>query len=761
MKPRSRRAPRPGEAPREALLERVLLGAVLCGLMLLVTTPLVVTASTYYPFVVGKALYSRLVIEIVVAAWAVLAAIAPAYRPRRSIVLLLLAAGLAAAGVSAILGASPQRSFWSSYERMHGILDSAHWAALTLVGACVLRKREHWVALLHANLAVGFVVAGLALVQHFGVPDVPFYGDRLPVPMARPGSTLGNPIYLGAYAVLNAMLALGLLVHNCTSPLEGLPARGQRTPKRRRARPGRGAGRPPLRPPRLQRALPAGWLAACATVHLWAALLAGSRGPLFGAIFGMMALAVVCTFLARGRWRIAALSAVAALAVLGSAPLLIGNLAPPGVVKALDLPRAARRIVRIDLDHPTVQTRLTAWRAGIDGFADRPAFGWGPGNFMAPFARHGADWPKRMEPHDHAHSTFVEKLATEGAAGAALYLALWVATGIALARTARAARGRERVLALAVGAALAAHFAAMQTLFPTTVGSMHYALLLAFVASQEMRLRANATGPPIKPRPRGPWALSAGAVWCLAGAGAWANTAIWDGAAGAARASTAPLPKLRPYGQYDHAIRAFEPMATEIRQHAFERLAPGVARGAGRLDTTLGWLDAQTAAAVAAEPHNWRLRLAVAQIYAIAAEHDPSLLATAQSHAAALLEIAPGRRSVLSLYGTPGPVPRVRLTTVPDGVLVDWPPVRGALTYRLSLGHPDDRLALVHEGVATWAVIDPAPHDGRHIRLRACLGRANCGPWSDPVSLDDGTAPPERPAATASGAMERSDDRQP
>ena len=52
------------------------------GLLLL--TPFIVTPATVYPFVVGKALWSRSLIEVAFALWAVLALIHTDYRPPRS-----------------------------------------------------------------------------------------------------------------------------------------------------------------------------------------------------------------------------------------------------------------------------------------------------------------------------------------------------------------------------------------------------------------------------------------------------------------------------------------------------------------------------------------------------------------------------------------------------------------------------------------------------------------------------------------------------
>ena len=61
--------------------DRVLLAVVWAGTALLLLTPVVITNETIFPLVVGKALYSRTLIEIVFLAWAVLAYRRAEYRP--------------------------------------------------------------------------------------------------------------------------------------------------------------------------------------------------------------------------------------------------------------------------------------------------------------------------------------------------------------------------------------------------------------------------------------------------------------------------------------------------------------------------------------------------------------------------------------------------------------------------------------------------------------------------------------------------------
>ena len=90
---RARRRGRSGEQSRsrpaqgaagDGALKQALPVALFSVLGLLLLTPFVVTPGTIFPFVVGKALWSRSLIEIAFALWTVLALTHPGYRPPRS-----------------------------------------------------------------------------------------------------------------------------------------------------------------------------------------------------------------------------------------------------------------------------------------------------------------------------------------------------------------------------------------------------------------------------------------------------------------------------------------------------------------------------------------------------------------------------------------------------------------------------------------------------------------------------------------------------
>ena len=78
--------------PRLLQLVRALRIAIYLGIALLLLTPFVVSPGTVFPLGLGKALWSRTLIEIVFALWAVLALASPVWRPPRSWVLALLGA---------------------------------------------------------------------------------------------------------------------------------------------------------------------------------------------------------------------------------------------------------------------------------------------------------------------------------------------------------------------------------------------------------------------------------------------------------------------------------------------------------------------------------------------------------------------------------------------------------------------------------------------------------------------------------------------
>ncbi len=688
----------------------MLRGAVLAGAGLVLLTPFVVTWSTVFPYVVGKALYSRALIEIVVALWAALALVEPRYRPPRSWVLVALGAGLAVALAAAAAGVDWQRSLWSNWERMQGLVDRAHWCAFALVLASVLRTGTQWRLLLGVGTAVAAALAALAAAQALGW-EAPHYGAGVRAGGGRPSGPLGNPTFLGGYAMANAVLALGLAARAL------------------------GAERDVPWPARAAAAAP--WAAAAAL--LLAAVGLSSRGAVLGLAAAGGALAVGYALLGRGRARLAAVGVLAALVLAAGAA---GTRAADAERRASTADsRVGGLLAGAHLAEPSVRSRLAAWRAGLAGFAERPLLGWGPENFGTVFGRFGQGYAATSEAHDHAHGQLVEVAATTGAAGLAAYLALWSAAFAALWRAARSTAGAERAWVLFAAAALAATLVQTQTLFDTAAGSLQAALLFAFAARLEDGAGAPRRAPRLPVRLAAAWsgalrrtgvrALLGAAAAALALAGLGTHRAVL--AAADVRAVTSGPWAWRPAAA---GIAAFAPLANGHRRHRMERLAVDWPR-LRRADRTralrlYAWTAREAAAALAAAPTDWRVAHAAARMHAVVASTEPKHAGAARAARDRARALAPRRALFPKPLAAPGPLD-VRPLAGGGHELV-WRPVAGSGYHVVRARAPSGRWRSV---LHAWApgrdslTVRAAPGTRPPAyRVRACRRPGDCGPWA-------------------------------
>ena len=705
--------------------EPALRAALLCALGLLLLTPFVVTPGTVYPFVVGKALWSRTLIEIAFALWAVLALTRPGYRPPRSWLLLLLGAGLCVSLLSAWCGVSPQRSLWSSYERMQGIVDQAHWAVLAVVLASVLRTPREWRALLGASVAAGAAVACLVIARALDV-ELPFFG-RLPEPhLPRLSGPFGHPAFLGVFMVANLVLAAGFAARAWTSASGAGPAAAGRWAAGRWA---------------------AGAWAAVAAAHLATLVLAGSVGAFagLGAAVGVAALGFA--WLGRGRRRLAAIAVLVLLAAgaagLGQRFVDADRAAAvslsPVTAEHANAARALHYLGGVHLRRPSVQSRLAAWEAAVAGFVERPLLGWGPENFVAVFGRFGSGYADTAGAHDHAHGKAVEVAATTGAAGLAAWLALWGLALAVLLGAARAAAPPERTLAVFAAAALAGYLVQIQALFDTAVGALLATLLLAFAARLEAtalprgwraRLPARLAAPVARAaarlagrRARG--ALGAAAL-ALALSGMWMNQSIL-GAADVRNVAAGPAPPRAMAA----GIEGFPALANTYRRYLVEELArvwPDLhARDPAHAAALLEWAAREGQAAGRAEPRNWRIERGLARLWRAAAATGPGYEDRARRHLARARALAPGRAVFAGPLEPPASLAARRLA---DGrVELRWRPSPGAGYHQIARS----------AGPGVWSVLLYSYEPGRssfiapggpvRYRIKACRRPPDCSAW--------------------------------
>lgn len=640
--------------PQLRLLEKILLYGIWTGFVLILLTPFVLTPQTIFPYVVGKALYSRVMIEIVVGCWTLLAFLRPDCRPPCSRLLILFAIILGVTMLAAFYGVSVQRSFWSSYERMQGVVDLIHWFLFTVVLASVVRTVRDWRVLLNLNLGVSLMMALLAVGQKYYFSDAPFLIWDLP---SRVGTTLGNSIYLGMYLMVNVVVALGFFAQSfipVATPGASPPSesKGERRRKRNLTPP------PAVKQASLMLQIRRLFWGSIVLIGLWAFGLTGSRGALAGLVTAVGFLGV--TSIVFGSARIARVAAVGLTSLLGAALLLTlflffrPSLFPPDTTFSSPFS-----------NHPeSVRERLAGWRVGLKGFVDKPILGWGPENYIVVSGLHAVGLSGHMSLFDNAHSKFVEELTTKGLLGLLSYLSLWAFTFCVVTRAARGTDFRERILTLFVAAALAGHFVQNQFALYSSTGALQYILLLAFVANLERETSPAGAGcnfdassrcfAPAPFRHNVARAVTAVGTIALVGTSLLANHAIYSSASAIIRmdvADAANTPdQLRSAFQ---RATDFKPLANDPRLLLFKKVTERweVLRATSRVEAErmLALVNAEAAAALEDEPENWQIYVSLAKLYRVVSTSAPEYEDAARRYLEKSMELAPHRKEVLKI----------------------------------------------------------------------------------------------------------------
>ena len=623
---------------------RFLFQLVRIGIFLVLLTPLVVGSQVIFPFVVGKAVYARAVIEITFACWIVLVLFDRQHRPAWSWTLFAFAVWLVVSWIAGALGVSPARSMWSTYERMHGVFDLGHWFAFSLMAASAFRRAADWRLLFGINVALAAATCAAGLAHHYGILDVRPFGDS---PISAPfaferatysnwtdwvdslrasvQSTLGNPAYMGVYATVAAIIGAALVVH---SPG---PSAGGHAVKRHFV-------------PRVTRL----W-ALLVVIILWTLWQSGARG----ALAGLGAASVVCVACAfQDRSAFARRAGGGVLAALAAAAMLLAIARTTAVLDPIvESSSTLRRIATVGLDEAATGERVRYAGAGLRAFPDRPLFGWGPENFLVVWGRYGGG---DFGFSDRVHNQPIEELTTKGAVGLLAYLTLWAVMASVLIRAVRRQSGRDRRFLCVIGAALAAYFVQNLFLFDTPATLMLFSLLAAFTATVETRLRmpASAADPPRRPtraslRRLGLLVASAAVAVSTIASLAVLNVRAYSAATLLLDATQTARPWSDRLDDFIRSIDGFPGLANYARMYL----------AAGAVDLLAGMSDEDFERTVetvtieaerggAEEPQNWRFSVVMAAFYHAAATRETFYLELARRHVDRAAELAPGLREV-------------------------------------------------------------------------------------------------------------------
>jgi len=411
------------------------------GLYATTAVPLLVLPETLSPFIFGKAVVFRSLIELLIPLYLVLAWHSPFYRPPYHRVAVALGIFVLASLISTATSVSVYQSFWGTLERMDGLLSLLHYFAFFILLTAVMRTERHWLIFFSALLVSASISLGLALAQDARLlTEIPGVGE-----IAQPYGPLGNPAFLAGYLLVGCFLSAALSMHSSLS-------------------------------------VPTRWLYRLTAVLMGVGIVAtGVRGALVAGYVGTVALLVL--FALANRSRLAAF--IAALIIgLPVAAILAASLV--GHVELLQESPFLYRLAEISPNTHTAQSRFAAWSSGLQGWLSSPRtmfLGWGPENFNVPFSRHLDPmlyaWPGAELVFDRAHNVFVEILVTTGAIGLAAYLAVLGAVFYTLRR----AMGRNQSGPVAVGilALVVAYLVHNSFIFDSPATHIAFFAVLAYI----------------------------------------------------------------------------------------------------------------------------------------------------------------------------------------------------------------------------------------------------------------------------------------
>lgn len=339
--------------------------------------PLVFIPIVIFPFVFSKLIFFQILIGLTFPAYAVLAWMEPAYRPKKHLLYFAILGYFAALLLSTIFSVDVMRSWWGNQERMNGLFTLLHFLAWLTMTTGMLTRWEEWRKLLNYQIALAVFMALVAMLQRV-------YPKLLLFPAGeRVGGLLDNPIYMGAYQIFNLFFCALLALKDHRSSMRV-------------------------------------WYGVAAFFALVAFFLAQSRGALLGLGAGLAVFAVYYALFTTAK--------KARVVVLG---LLLLAMAGYGLLFAFRDSSFVLNSPFYRLTHFSMSssTRLIAWRIAWEGFKERPLTGWGLDTFHILFNQHYNPQSLRFGQYetwfDRSHNTILDVLSMTGVLGFMGFVAIF------------------------------------------------------------------------------------------------------------------------------------------------------------------------------------------------------------------------------------------------------------------------------------------------------------------------------------------------
>lgn len=354
-------------------MKDVLKWVVFGGLFLVPFLTLYVENDYFFPYITGKNFWFRIIVDVVAAAWVILAMYEVKYRPKISGIVWSFGALLVIMFIANWLGLNRTASFWSNFERMDGYVSLVHTFLYMLVLGSVLQTKLHWQRLLNTSLFVAFVVAFYGLAQYGGFIE----GS------GRIDSRLGNAAYMAVYMLFHVFVAFWLFVET-------------------------------------KNVLTKVMYGSLATMFTFVLIETGTRGTAVGLAVGVMVMSAYIGLFGTQfiQYRKYAIGAFAIL-VLAIGAFIVGR--DSAVIQSN--PNLAR-IANISLDD--LKIRGIIWGMAWEGVKESPVIGYGQSNFNYVFnEQYDPRLYAQEQWFDRSHNIFMDWLVTGGFLGLIAYLSIF------------------------------------------------------------------------------------------------------------------------------------------------------------------------------------------------------------------------------------------------------------------------------------------------------------------------------------------------
>jgi len=379
-------------------------------LYLVLLIPIIISSEYMFPFITGKTIYFRILVEIALFLYIILALSNSCYRPKlNKTAWFIIIFGLVVF-ITALTGLNPHKSLWGNIERGEGFLTLSHVLIFGLIISQTFKTKTQWYKFFTAGILVVLYINIYALAQKAGA------SWTINNSQGRLSSTLGNAAYLGGFSLGYFWIATLLAIHRKYIAWKI-------------------------------------FLILFILFDLYILFNTQTRGALIG-FFASILIAATFTAIKSNNKKVKKISILIIMILVFTSLFIWTNRNSAWISQIPGI----SRLVSIKANSITAESRLLAWDSSWQGWKDRFLIGYGWENFNVAFNKYFHPEIFRDKGSqiwfDRAHNTILDVAVASGIIGLIAYLAIFISSIKNLYNYAK----KNLLIAMPIASFLIAHF---------------------------------------------------------------------------------------------------------------------------------------------------------------------------------------------------------------------------------------------------------------------------------------------------------------